>query len=76
MFRSYEPQSDIGIKRDDMDLFAVEKEIADQLADTEDTAAVEQVDITTLAPRKVCYGTHLILNSFSNVVQGTVCYFL
>lgn len=52
-FRSYEPQSDLGDKRDDVDLFAVEKEIADQLADTQDTRAVEQIDITTLAPRKV-----------------------
>uniref|UniRef100_A0AAF5PRG8 Cwf18 pre-mRNA splicing factor n=1 Tax=Wuchereria bancrofti TaxID=6293 RepID=A0AAF5PRG8_WUCBA len=52
-FRSYEPQSDLGEKRDDVDLFAVEKEIADQLADTQDTRAVEQIDITTLAPRKI-----------------------
>lgn len=52
-FRSYEPQSDLGGKRDDTDLFAVERETADQLADTQDTRAVEQIDITTLAPRKV-----------------------
>ncbi|VIO90391.1 zgc:101038 protein, putative [Brugia malayi] len=52
-FRSYEPQSNLGDKRDDVDLFAVEKEIADQLADTQDTRAVEQIDITTLAPRKI-----------------------
>ncbi|EFO23336.2 hypothetical protein LOAG_05143 [Loa loa] len=52
-FRSYEPQSDLGDKRDGVDLFAVEKEIADQLADTQDTRAVEQIDITTLAPRKI-----------------------
>lgn len=59
-FRSYEPQNDLGNKRDDVDLFAVEKEIADQLADTQDTKAVEQIDITTLAPRKV-----RLLNFFS-----------
>uniref|UniRef100_A0A0R3S238 Coiled-coil domain-containing protein 12 n=1 Tax=Elaeophora elaphi TaxID=1147741 RepID=A0A0R3S238_9BILA len=52
-FRSYEPQSDLGDKCDDADLFTVEKEIADQLADTQDTRAVEQIDITTLAPRKI-----------------------
>ncbi|MCP9259024.1 39S ribosomal protein L22, mitochondrial [Dirofilaria immitis] len=52
-FRSYEPQSDLGDKLDDVDLFAVEKEIADQLTDTQDTTAVEQIDITTLAPRKI-----------------------
>uniref|UniRef100_A0A915Q3G9 39S ribosomal protein L22, mitochondrial n=1 Tax=Setaria digitata TaxID=48799 RepID=A0A915Q3G9_9BILA len=52
-FRSYEPQSDLGDKRDDVDLFAVEKEIADQLADTQDTRPVEQIDLTTLAPRKI-----------------------
>ncbi|CAG9531316.1 unnamed protein product [Cercopithifilaria johnstoni] len=52
-FRSYEPQDNLGDKCDDVDLFAVEKEIADQLADTQDTRAVEQIDITTLAPRKI-----------------------
>lgn len=52
-FRSYEPQSDLGEKRDGVDLFAVEKVIADQLADTQDTGVVEQIDIATLAPRKV-----------------------
>ncbi|VDK85399.1 unnamed protein product [Litomosoides sigmodontis] len=52
-FRSYEPQSDLGDKRNDVDLFAVERETADQLADTQDTRAVEQIDITTLAPRKI-----------------------
>ncbi|KAL4002506.1 cwf18 pre-mRNA splicing factor family protein [Acanthocheilonema viteae] len=52
-FRNYESQNDLGDKRDDVDLFAVEKEIADQLIDTQDTRAVEQIDITTLAPRKI-----------------------
>ncbi|VDN17516.1 unnamed protein product, partial [Gongylonema pulchrum] len=52
-FRNYEPQSDIANKRDDIDLFTVEKEIADQLADTEDSGAVEPIDVKALAPRKV-----------------------
>uniref|UniRef100_F1LAS5 Coiled-coil domain-containing protein 12 n=1 Tax=Ascaris suum TaxID=6253 RepID=F1LAS5_ASCSU len=53
-FRSYEPLSaNLGEKKEDVDLFIVEKEIGEQLADTEDTSVVEQVDISTLAPRKV-----------------------
>ncbi|KHN85627.1 Coiled-coil domain-containing protein 12 [Toxocara canis] len=53
-FRSYEPISaSLGEKKDDVDLFIVEKEIGEHLADTEDTSVVEQVDISTLAPRKV-----------------------
>lgn len=43
----------MGEKKEDVDLFIVEKEIGEQLADTEDTSVVEQVDISTLAPRKV-----------------------
>uniref|UniRef100_A0A915B8K0 Coiled-coil domain-containing protein 12 n=1 Tax=Parascaris univalens TaxID=6257 RepID=A0A915B8K0_PARUN len=53
-FRSYDPLTvNLGEKKEDVDLFIVEKEIGEQLADTEDTNVIEQVDISTLAPRKV-----------------------
>ncbi|VDN02341.1 unnamed protein product [Thelazia callipaeda] len=52
-FRNYEPQSDIGDKNDGVDLFTVEKEIADHFVETHDTSVVEKIDITTLAPRKI-----------------------
>ncbi|VDK55522.1 unnamed protein product [Anisakis simplex] len=53
-FRSYQPiANDLGAAKSDVDLFVVEKEIGEQLADTEDTSVVEQVDISRLAPRKV-----------------------
>lgn len=41
------------MKTSNVDLFIVEREIKKQLLDTEDTSVVENVDITTLAPKKV-----------------------
>lgn len=53
-FRSYEPiNNELGEKVEQKDLFIVEREIQEQLADTEDTTMVDQVDVNVLAPRKV-----------------------
>ncbi|VDD91847.1 unnamed protein product [Enterobius vermicularis] len=54
LFRSYAPlDSGLGTKRETKNLFVLEKEIQDQLADTDDMSIVERVDVGVLAPRKV-----------------------
>ncbi|MFH4976552.1 hypothetical protein AB6A40_003261 [Gnathostoma spinigerum] len=53
-FRSYDPTATtLGAKVESKDLFAIDKLIEDQLADTENKSVVEEVSIATLAPRKV-----------------------
>lgn len=73
LFRSYAPlDSGLGTKRETKNLFVLEKEIQDQLADTDDMSIVERVDVGVLAPRKVKIGIFIsfqILSFKINVAE-------